>query len=54
MGQHAMTDTAACVASAAHGAQTQVASAAPPPSDPPAPDPSYVQVAARQSEAPNN
>ena len=41
MGQHAMTDTAACVAGAAHGAQTQIA-------DETQRNPSYVQIAARQ------
>jgi hypothetical protein len=54
MGQHALTDTAQCVASAAHGQQTQIASdAEPPPADQPPADRSYVRVASRQSSAPN-
>lgn len=52
MGQHAMTDTASCVAGASHG-QTRVASASPRPSEPPSSDPSYVQVASRPSANPN-
>ncbi len=50
MGQHALTDTAACVASAAHGAQTQVA--ADTPRDPAPGSPGYVQVAARRALKP--
>ena len=53
MGQHALTDTAQCVASAAHG-QTQVASEAePPPADQPPAVQAYVRVAARQSSKPD-
>ena len=51
MGQHALTDTAACVASAAHGAQTQVAADAPRDAGPGRPG--YVQVAARQALKPD-
>jgi hypothetical protein len=46
MGQHALTDTASCVAGAAHGGQTQAAAD-------PTQDSGYVQMAARQALKPN-
>ena len=45
MGQHALTDTAACVAGAAHGPQNQVTAEA-------TQDAGYMQVAARQTPKP--
>ena len=52
MGQHAMAETARCVAGAAHAAPTEMTSLAEPPPDPtadPASGPAYVRVASRQT-----